>query len=467
MKQNIDLNKRSFLRGAGVLGAAAVFSGSLNGCGAKGSGKQATEDFAQEALGEVPTEGMQYRHFDNLEGVNASLLGYGCMRWPWLTNEKGENVALDQEEINALVDYAIAHGVNYFDTAPKYLKGLSEEATGIALARYPRESFYLATKLSNYAKDDSLQEGKDMLARSLKRLQTNYIDFLLCHNIATSESFSRRFIDNGLLDWLCEQRAKGVIRHLGFSFHGDVMAWRLLMSYHSKVHWDFVQIQMNYVDWEHPSEESMTSRRLYEDLAFRNIPVVIMEPLLGGGLSTLPEFLANKLKSQRPDKSLASWAFRFCGSFPQVLTVLSGMTYMDHLQDNLRTYNNFEPLTEDEFKFLDEAAKIYSSYPTVPCTACKYCMPCPYGLDIPGIFAHYNKCVNTGQVVSSKADEGYAKARKAFLVGYDRAVPSVRQAAHCITCGLCRTKCPQRINIPKRMQEIDAFVEKLKQGLEL
>lgn len=465
MKTNIDLNRRSFLKAAGALGTAGVVAAALPGCGEKAA--QENADFAQEALGEVPTEGMQYRHFDNLEGVNASLLGYGCMRWPWRTNEQGENTELDQEEINALVDYAIAHGVNYFDTAPKYLKGLSEEATGIALARYPRESFYLATKLSNYHKDDSLQEGKDMLMRSLKRLQTSYVDFLLCHSISNSEGFIKRFIDNGLLDWLCEQRTKGVIRHLGFSFHGDEEAWKLLMEYHEKVHWDFVQIQMNYVDWEYPSEESMTSKRLYEDLAARNIPVVIMEPLLGGRLSNVPDFLAQQLRAQRPTQSVASWAFRFCGSFPQILTVLSGMTYMDHLQDNLRTYNSFEALTEEEFKLLDEVAKVYSGYPIVPCTDCKYCMPCPYGLDIPGIFAHYNKCVNAGNVVSSKADEGYAKARRAFLVGYERAVPSVRQADHCITCGLCMTKCPQKINIPKRMRDIDAYVEKLKQGLEL
>ena len=211
----------------------------------------------------------------------------------------------------------------------------------------------------------------------------------------------------------------------------------------------------------------MTSKRLYEDLAARNIPVVIMEPLLGGRLSNVPDFLAQQLRAQRPTQSVASWAFRFCGSFPQILTVLSGMTYMDHLQDNLRTYNSFEALTEEEFKLLDEVAKVYSGYPIVPCTDCKYCMPCPYGLDIPGIFAHYNKCVNAGNVVSSKADEGYAKARRAFLVGYERAVPSVRQADHCITCGLCMTKCPQKINIPKRMRDIDAYVEKLKQGLEL
>jgi len=447
-------------------GAASVAAVTLAGCSTSQEKKEIA-DFSQEALGEVPTDGMVYRAPESLGGDKVSLLGYGCMRWPWAPDDNGEKKTLDQEEINALVDYAIEHGVNYFDTAPKYLKGLSEEATGIALARHPRESYYLATKLSNYAKDDTLQEGKDMLMRSLKRLQTTYIDYMLCHNIASAASFKKRFIDNGLLEWLMQQREKGVIRHLGFSFHGDQEGWDLLMEYHEKVHWDFVQIQMNYVDWEHPSEEQVIAKNLFNDLAQRNIPVIIMEPLLGGGLSKLPDFLAQKLMERKPSSSIASWAFRFCGSFPQVLTVLSGMTYLDHLQDNLRTYNRFEALSEDEFKLLDEVAKIYSSYPTIPCTNCTYCMPCPYGLDIPGIFAHYNKCVNEGMVVSSKADPEYRKARRAFLVGYDRAVPSVRQANHCITCALCMTKCPQKINIPKRMGEIDAFVEKLKQGLEL
>jgi hypothetical protein len=162
---------------------------------------------------------------------------------------------------------------------------------------------------------------------------------------------------------------------------------------------------------------------------------------------------------------VASWAFRYIGSKPAVLTVLSGMTYMEHLEDNLRTYSPLEPLTEEEQHWLEEeTASLIKSYPTIDCNDCNYCMPCPYGLDIPGIFVHYNKCVNTGNVPESQQAENYQKARRAFLVGYDRSVPRLRQANHCIQCRECVSHCPQQIDIPRELQRIDDFVEKLKQG---
>ena len=172
---------------------------------------------------------------------------------------------------------------------------------------------------------------------------------------------------------------------------------------------------------------------------------------------------ANTLKLRKPESSVASWAFRFAGSFPGVLTVLSGMTYMEHLEDNLRTFTPLDPLTDDDKVFLEETAQLMLRYPTIPCNDCKYCMPCPYGLDIPAVLLHYNKCINEGNVPASAQDENYRKARRAFLVGYDRSVPRLRQASHCIGCNQCVHHCPQGINIPKEMQRIDHFVEDLKQ----
>ena len=201
---------------------------------------------------------------------------------------------------------------------------------------------------------------------------------------------------------------------------------------------------------------------LYE-LEKRKIPAIIMEPLLGGRLSNVPEHIVARLKQRRPDSSVASWAFRFAGSPEYVLTVLSGMTYMEHLQDNIRTYSPLIPLTEEEKQFLYDTASLMAQYPTIPCNDCKYCMPCPYGIDIPAILVHYNKCVNEGHVAESSQDENYRKARRAFLIGYDRSVPRLRQANHCIGCNQCSPHCPQSINIPKELQRIDKYVEQLKQ----
>ena len=188
-------------------------------------------------------------------------------------------------------------------------------------------------------------------------------------------------------------------------------------------------------------------------------------PMPGGRLSKLPDHVVARLKQRRPEDSVASWAFRYAGHHDRVLTVLSGMTYMEHLQDNLCTFSPLVDLTPDDLDFLEETAKLIVSYPTVQCNDCKYCMPCPYGIDIPAIFVHYNKCVNEGNVPKDARDPNYAKARKAFLVGYDRAVAKVRQADHCIGCGQCAPHCPQNINIPEELHRIDGFIDRLKQGI--
>ena len=189
-----------------------------------------------------------------------------------------------------------------------------------------------------------------------------------------------------------------------------------------------------------------------------------MEPLLGGRLSKVHDHIVARLKQREPESSVASWAFRFAGSFPGVLTVLSGMTYMEHLKDNLHTYCPLKPLADEELNFLYDTADLMMQYPTIPCNDCKYCMPCPYGIDIPGILLHYNKCVNEGNIPEDAQADNYRKARRAFLIGYDRSVPKLRQADHCIGCNQCSPHCPQGIDIPTELHRIDRFVEQLKQG---
>ena len=453
MKTN-DISRREFLRRVG-LGAAAVTAASIPGCSpsTQNKGPQGSE------TAEIPTDSMTTRH-NPTTGDDVSLLGYGCMRWPTIEGDPDDK--LDQEEINRLVDKAIAYGVNYFDTSPAYCKGRSEEATGIALSRHPRDSYYIATKLSNFSPSTwSREAGEQMYRNSLKNLRTDHIDYMLLHAVGMGglDNLRSRYIDNGMLDFLLAEREAGRIRNLGFSYHGDIEVFDHLLAENDRYRWDFVQIQLNYVDWHHANAES-----LYGELSKRGIPAVIMEPLLGGRLANVPDHIVARLKQREPQRSVASWAFRFAGTHPGVLTVLSGMTYMDHLEDNLRSFCPLQPLDDEEMQFLYDTADLMTKFPTIPCNDCKYCMPCPYGIDIPSILLHYNRCVNEGNVPAGMQDENYAQARRAFLVGYDRAVPGLRQASHCIGCGQCAPHCPQQINIPHELHRIDQYVETLKQA---
>jgi len=455
-----EIGRRDFLMRLGA--GAAVTAAALAGC------KNSRSAVGASAETEVPTDRMTYRTNPST-GDRVSILGYGCMRWPTLPDTDGE---IDQQTVNRLVDYALAHGVNYFDTSPAYCRGFSERATGIALKRHPRDRYYIATKLSNFSPETwSREESLKMYRRSFAELQTDYIDYMLLHGVGMGgmEALHGRYIDNGVLDFLLEERRAGRIRNLGFSYHGDIEVFDWLLEHHDTYRWDFVQIQLNYVDWRHAKEvnkRNTDAEYLYGELQKRGIPAVIMEPLLGGRLSNVHDHIAAKLKEYEPSASVASWAFRFAGTWPGVLTVLSGMTYMEHLQDNLRTYSPLVPLTEQDKEFLEQTAQQLLRYPTIPCNDCKYCMPCPYGLDIPAILLHFNKCINEGNMPSSSQDENYRRARRIFLVGYDRSVPRLRQADHCIGCRRCVAHCPQNINIPRQMHRIDNFVEDLKQGRE-
>ena len=402
------------------------------------------------------------------DGKKVSLLGYGAMRLPTVDggNATGRHAdapktPIDQDLLNRQVKYLLDHGVNYFDTAPVYCRGRSEACLGRALkaSGYARDSYLIATKLSNFGtSQQSLAAVKEMFAASLRNLETDYIDNYLLHAVGNGgfAAFSKRYIENGALDWLCELRAARKIRNLGFSYHGDPKAWDWCLEHHDKYKWDFAQIQMNYIDWRHAKEvnpRNQNAERLYGELERRKIPVVVMEPLLGGRLARYNWSLANELKPLDPEGSLAKWAFRFCGGFKGVMTVLSGMTYSEQIQENVATFSPLKPCSEKELAALERAAAAYLACDVVPCTACQYCMPCPYGLDIPAILAFRNEYLTKENGLGAKD----------ILRAYVRAIPDeLRRADHCTGCNRCREHCPQLIDIPREMAAVDAVIDVLK-----
>ena len=393
-------------------------------------------------------------------GDSVSLLGMGCMRFPQKPGA-GRRGPLDQDAVNQMIDYALEHGINYFDTAPAY--GDSERATGEALSRHDRKSYLLATKLSNF-RSAELQDCKDMFATSLRNLRTTYFDYFLLHSIGSVEDFNRRFVDNGLLPWLQEQKKKGVIRHLGFSFHGSNQALRDLIA--MPYDWEFVQIQLNYVDWKEmpleDSDEPCDSETLYKMLEEKGIPVVIMEPIRGGALANVPEGLRKKLGERFPHLSPAGTALTFASSFPGVMCTLSGMSNMQQLTENVYTFSHFKPFTEQDNEYMMEMARLYNANPHIPCTACRYCMPCPRGVDIPGVFAVYNGLSDELRLPdpSDKKDKEYKEKRKEFLKRYATLAPGT-DASACVACNACVRHCPQRIRIPDQMRRIHKLVKDL------
>lgn len=462
-----NISRRSFIKYLG--GGAVSASPLLTACTARRATPAAS---AQE-----PPKGKMTYRTNPKTGEKVSLLGYGMMRLPVVgggTARENPDAPINQEMVNRQIDYAIDHGVNYFDTSPAYCQGLSERSTGIALSRHKRSEYYIATKLSNFAPETwTRQASMEMFENSIKELKVDYIDYLLLHGIGMGDdglaTFNARYMDNGILNWLVEQRRNGRIRNLGFSYHGDIKIFDMLLRWHDerRYHWDFAQIELNYLDWNYADEinaRNTDAVYLYSELQKRGIPSVIMEPLLGGRLANVPDNIVAKMKERQPERSVASWAFRFAGTPKGVLTVLSGMTYMEHLKDNLLSYCPLKPVTKEENDFLMEIANDIYNLKTIPCNECNYCMPCPYGINIPAVLAHYNKCIKEGNLPNKgTADTDYRRARRAFLIGYDRSVPRLRQATHCIGCGQCVSHCPQRIDIPAEMQRIDKFVEELKQ----
>lgn len=450
------MDRRNVLKMIGAGAAALGLSSLAAACGNK---RKLPEIDTND-----PTIGQMTYRTNPKNGDKISILGYGCMRFPTIGDDKS---AIDEEMSQILVDEAIRRGVNYFDTAWPYHAGNSELFIGKALKKYPRNSFFLASKMPT-AKDPTYEEGVEVFNKQLEKCQVEYFDYYMLHNLSSIEAFKRVYEERGLLKFLLEQKKAGKIRNLGWSFHGDKELFEYVLS--KDVEWDFALVQINYVDCFFEPEkrrkgvegEMPTAKWMYDKLTERNIPVAVMEPLLGGRLARVNRDAMAILKAANPDDSPAKWAFRFVGSLPNVMTILSGMTYMEHLVDNTRTFSPLNPLNDEEMKIVENAAHALREKHIIPCTECRYCMPCPYGIDIPTSFSYYNKCVNEETIPEDSMDPEYAKARRAFLTGYDRAVSDLRQADKCIGCKKCVSKCPQQIDIPSEMLRISKIIQSIK-----
>lgn len=374
---------------------------------------------------------MEKRAFDNL-GINTSLLGFGCMRLP----EKDGKI--DEEYAEKIIDKAYAQGVTYFDTAYPYHNGASEPFVGRVLDKYPRDSYYLATKLPCWFVK-SVDDAKRIFNEQLERLHKDYVDFFLLHAL-NGERF-REMRDLGVVDYLLTEKAAGRLKYLGFSFHDGYEAFEEIIKYRK---WDFCQIQFNYMDTE--DQAGIKGVRLAESLG---IPLVIMEPVKGGSLATLPEDVTAEFKRIRPDASPASWALRYVGSFDNVKVILSGMSNEAQVDDNLATFNNFEKLNDEEQKAVEKTAATIRSRVFNGCTGCRYCMPCPNGVDIPHNFRIWN-------TYGMYNNTGNAKWE------WNSTIKDEEKAKNCISCGLCETQCPQHLNIRENLASLQELMDSLR-----
>ena len=376
---------------------------------------------------------MIYKQFQD---IRLSALGLGAMRLPVL---EGKDAQIDEPAAQEMVDYAMEHGVNYYDTAWGYHSGQSELAMGRALAKYPRESFYLATKFPGYDLNN-MGKVEEIFEEQLKKCQVDYFDFYLFHNVCEMNIDAYLDPQYGIDAYLAAQKANGRIKHLGFSAHGSVPVMRRFLEAYGD-HIEFCQLQINYLDWTFQDAKAKV-----ELLKEYDIPVWVMEPLRGGRLAKLGESHTRRLNALRPDEATPAWAFRFLQTIPEVTMILSGMSNMDQLRDNLRTFEDEKPLTEQETAELMEIADEMLGRRTLPCTACHYCTDhCPQGLDIPELIKLYNEHNFT---------EGGFIAPMALM-----AYPEEKKPSACVGCRSCEAVCPQQIRISEAMKD---FSEKLK-----
>ena len=370
-------------------------------------------------------------------GKDTPKLGFGLMRLPML----GEEV--DLEQTKQMVDKFLEAGFTYFDTAYGYLGGKSEEAVKTALVdRYPRESFQLATKLPAWAGAQTAGEAKEMLQTSLRRTGAGYFDFYLLHNCGDDRT--QAFDKFGIWDYALEMKEKGLLKHVGFSFHDKADVLDELLTKHPEM--EFVQLQINYADWE---SHSIQSRKCYEVARKHGKPVIVMEPVKGGMLATPPEAVAKVLTDAEPDSTPSSWALRFAADLDGIITVLSGMSNVDQMRENISVLKGFQHLTDIQRGVIARASEILSQYPVIPCTTCDYCAKvCPKNIGISGTFYAENMLTLYGNLAMALGQEGW------LVSGHGKA-----RANECIKCGKCEDACPQHIAIRERL---DKAIEDLK-----
>lgn len=374
---------------------------------------------------------MQYH---NIQGLNLSALGMGNMRLPTTADGK-----IDHDKAREIIQYAYDHGVNYFDTAFSYHNGESEPVLGEILKQYPRESFYLATKMPGHEINPNFQP-RPIFFEQLRRCQVDYFDFYLLHNVYDKSAAVYLDENLGIVPFLLEQKKAGKIRHLGFSTHASLEVLRNFLDRYDGV-FEFVQIQLNYLDWT-----LQNAKATYELLRERNLPIIVMEPCRGGKLATLPEAQSQKLKAFRPDASDASWAFRWLQGLPGVEVVLSGMSNMEQVVDNVATFSDQKLLSAEERACLDSIASEMLKN-LIPCTSCRYCCKsCPQELDIPRLISLYSDC-SLGNVLTPSMQVD--------------SLPEDKQPAACIACGNCKQVCPQGIDVPEVLQKFAQFLTEI------
>lgn len=377
---------------------------------------------------------MEYRTMEKLE-IKTSLLGFGCMRFP--TNADG---SINEEEALAMIDKAYQSGVTYFDTAYPYHGGKSEEVTGKALARYARESYYLATKLPIW-EVKSVSDAERIFQEQLKRLQKEYVDFYLMHALNAGSWKTVKELD--LLGYCEKQRTEGKLKYLGFSFHDGYEVFEEILTAYP---WDFCQIQLNYMDKD--TQATLKGVELANKLG---IPMIIMEPIKGGSLANLPyDGIDELFKKARPEASTSSWALRYAASFDNINVVLSGMSTMAQVEDNLKTFAQFEPLSEEEQTIIEQVADALGRRVQNGCTGCRYCMPCPAGVNIPKCFGIWNQYHIYENISETKWN-------------WTQNIEDSQKASNCIKCGKCEQACPQHIaireDLARLQEELDSITK--------